>query len=511
MLLLRGLKTAVFQDDDLKDGLGQAVAEVDQDKSGQIDFEEFCSLVRRTEPHLRHTTAELRRRFDEVDADKGGTIDAAEFEDPITHPADAMLSAFGAATQRMPFALVHPFGEQGWRVYSGGRRDPSEPKPQHSNLSFGALIFFTDSKDVRKAVSDVPSQDRIPRRKWAAIEREKREQCCTFNFVQTERVLTLDPYGDPQRHVRELRGSRATTRSAPRSPLTISFAELMRANADPRTPRRRRTCTWARRRRGPRSAPMSSSWSRTLGGEGAAVQRADLPAAGVPAVDEHEGKNVYEKKFVWLDYWCGSPRGLTPRLWPTCRPRLSPPPTLPLSGRCRRRAAFTWLTSSASSTRPTRCARLVARQRQHAVPRPPRPPRRGRRVRAASGRSSRRGARRSSSAPTAASRRRRGCSAAAIVLAADDSGADRTALAFGRMAEKDARRAREGEVLVTNQGDKIVSFAKMRRLGIRAKEEKRRSSRDGYGEERRSSREPPLPAAGGGSRPYGGAGGFRYY
>ena len=88
-----------------------------------------------------------------------------------------------------------------------------------------------------------------------------------------------------------------------------------------------------------------------------------------------------------------------------------------------------------------------------------------------------------------------------IVLAADNSGADRTALAFGRMAEKDARAAlAKREVLVTNQGDKIVSFAKMRRLGLRAKEEKRRSSRDGYGEERRSSREPPLPAAGGGAR-----------
>ena len=99
-----------------------------------------------------------------------------------------------------------------------------------------------------------------------------------------------------------------------------------------------------------------------------------------------------------------------------------------------------------------------------------------------------------------------------IVLAADNSGADRTALAFGRMAEKDARAAlAKREVLVTNQGDKIVSFAKMRRLGLRAKEEKRRSSRDGHGEERRSSREPPLPAAGGGSRPYGGPGGFRYY
>ena len=99
-----------------------------------------------------------------------------------------------------------------------------------------------------------------------------------------------------------------------------------------------------------------------------------------------------------------------------------------------------------------------------------------------------------------------------IVLAADNSGADRTALAFGRMAEKDARAAlAKREVLVTNQGDKIVSFAKMRRLGLRAEEEKRRSSRDGYGEERRSSREAPLPAAGGGSRPYGGAGGFRYY
>ena len=41
---------------------------------------------------------------------------------------------------------------------------------------------------------------------------------------------------------------------------------------------------------------------------------------------------------------------------------------------------------------------------------------------------------------------------------------------FGRNSEKEARRtlAQRG-VLVTNQGDKIVSFAKMRRLGAQVK------------------------------------------
>ena len=521
-----GSKTAVFQDDDLKDGLGQAFAEVDQDKSGQIDFEEFCSLVRRTEPHLRHTTAELRRRFDEVDADKGGTIDAAEFEDPITHPADAMLSAFGAATQRMPFALVHPFGEQGWRVYSGGRRDPSEPKPQHSNLSFGALIFFTDSKDVRKAVSDVPSQDRIPAKEvWAAIEREKREQCCTFNFVPTERVLTLDPYGDPQRHVRELQGLEGDDAAFGPAfkPLTISFAELMRANADPRTPLTTTHLYMGAKTAGPALRAdellvVSHRWAaKELPYNGDEIYRLQeyLRSTGTIV----EGKNVYEKKFVWLDYWCGSPRGLTPRV---SGPRVSPhvsahlPPTASLRSLPQKSCAhvctelgelneadamrFGWSLANANmlylglpvllvvddeyarrfwTLFEAWCsAQLVRPDGGFAAP---------------SGRSM-------SAAPRQ------------IVLAADNSGADRTALAFGRMAEKDARAAlAKREVLVTNQGDKIVSFAKMRRLGIRAKEEKRRSSRDGYGEERRSSREPPLPAAGGGSRPYGGAGGFRYY
>ena len=133
----------------------------------------FARPPHRTAPPPHHRR--LRRRFDEVDADKGGTIDAAEFEDPITHPADAMLSAFGAATQRMPFALVHPFGEQGG-ASTAAAAATRRSEAAALELSFGALIFFTDSKDVRKAVSDVPSQDRIPAKEvWAAIEREKRD------------------------------------------------------------------------------------------------------------------------------------------------------------------------------------------------------------------------------------------------------------------------------------------------------------------------------------------------
>ena len=40
-----------------------------------------------------------------------------------------------------------------------------------------------------------------------------------------------------------------------------------------------------------------------------------------------EGKNVYEKKFVWLDYWSASPRVPPHASHPTClTTRLTPPP-----------------------------------------------------------------------------------------------------------------------------------------------------------------------------------------
>ena len=189
----------------------------------------------------------------------------------------------------------------------------------------------------------------------------------------------------------------------------------------------------APRRRAPRGlAP--------LGGEGAAVQRRrDLPAAGVPAVDGHDrrGQERLREEVCVARLLVR----LTPRTHPASLAHVSRPTSQPtshpprLSGRCRRSRARTCAPSSASSTRPTRCASVgrsptptcctsaspsssswttstlgtcLGRGASHAQRHssPPAPPATG--TRAASGRSSRRGARRSSSAPTAASRRRRG-------------------------------------------------------------------------------------------------------
>ena len=44
----------------------------DADESGELDFAEFCQLVRELEEG-EHSAAELRARFDELDTNRNGT------------------------------------------------------------------------------------------------------------------------------------------------------------------------------------------------------------------------------------------------------------------------------------------------------------------------------------------------------------------------------------------------------------------------------------------------------
>ena len=44
----------------------------DADESGELDFDEFCDLVRELEEG-EHGVAELRARFDELDTNRNGT------------------------------------------------------------------------------------------------------------------------------------------------------------------------------------------------------------------------------------------------------------------------------------------------------------------------------------------------------------------------------------------------------------------------------------------------------
>ena len=50
----------------------------DKDGSGDLDFGEFCKLVRTREPG-HHKDDELKARFEELDKDKSGRIDVQEY------------------------------------------------------------------------------------------------------------------------------------------------------------------------------------------------------------------------------------------------------------------------------------------------------------------------------------------------------------------------------------------------------------------------------------------------
>ena len=59
----------------------------------------------------------------------------------------ALQTSFSGATDGKPFALVHPFGEQGCPKLSG---DNTEPKIFHSNLNFGSVVFFKPPENQPK-------------------------------------------------------------------------------------------------------------------------------------------------------------------------------------------------------------------------------------------------------------------------------------------------------------------------------------------------------------------------
>lgn len=139
---------------------------------------------------------------------------------PESGPVKAMQAAFHSATRGMPFALVHPFGEQ-------GSKQPGQA-PRHSNLNFGALLFYVPqekalvSRKTKQRLGDSASEDILKTR--AQIAKERDEQSCTFWFVEAECILEA-------------------TKTLPRfqelhdqgklQPFKISFKQALESSADP--------------------------------------------------------------------------------------------------------------------------------------------------------------------------------------------------------------------------------------------------------------------------------------
>ena len=54
------------------------VSENDANGDGQLNFQEFCNMVRQREPDVEHSDGSLQQRFDELDTDGDGTVTVAE-------------------------------------------------------------------------------------------------------------------------------------------------------------------------------------------------------------------------------------------------------------------------------------------------------------------------------------------------------------------------------------------------------------------------------------------------
>ena len=72
---------AAHAHESFEDGMRANAAELrvaDANQDGQLDFDEFCSLVREREMQ-QYTQKQLRARFEALDVDRSGSVDAAEY------------------------------------------------------------------------------------------------------------------------------------------------------------------------------------------------------------------------------------------------------------------------------------------------------------------------------------------------------------------------------------------------------------------------------------------------
>jgi len=72
----------------------------DGDGSEQLDFDEFCKLIRARESGYEHTIMELQERFAELDRDGSGTIDLQEYllfsmQDALARSSQQLMTVFG--------------------------------------------------------------------------------------------------------------------------------------------------------------------------------------------------------------------------------------------------------------------------------------------------------------------------------------------------------------------------------------------------------------------------------
>ena len=74
-------------------------AKYDADESEQLDFNEFCKLIREREVGYNHTELEMTQRFEELDRNGNGKIDMDEYlayalQDSLARSADQVCSLF---------------------------------------------------------------------------------------------------------------------------------------------------------------------------------------------------------------------------------------------------------------------------------------------------------------------------------------------------------------------------------------------------------------------------------
>ena len=104
-------------------GGGRDFRSADADNSGTLDFEEFKSLMRRTEPNGNYSDAELRRRFALFDADMSGRIDKAEFQKGKVRFADDKTNLYAKDYSIAPEKRIA--GDETFGAASGGVTDAS--------------------------------------------------------------------------------------------------------------------------------------------------------------------------------------------------------------------------------------------------------------------------------------------------------------------------------------------------------------------------------------------------